>query len=186
MLPDFVVFDGSMDFRPNVDAARWFALEVWPLVREERPEAHFYIVGRNPVPEVQALADTPGVTVTGPVDDMRPWVAGASVYVVPMRMGGGVRLKVLQAMSIGRAIVSTAMGVEGIVARPDEDMLMARTPAEFAAAVLTLLKDPALREKLGKSARELVITRYSWDNLLPTLDSIYKPERGKKSSGKGP
>jgi sugar transferase (PEP-CTERM/EpsH1 system associated) len=173
MAPEALVFDGSMDFRPNVDAARWFASEVWPLVREERPDAHFYIVGRNPVPEVLTLADRPGVTVTGPVDDMRPWVAGASVYVVPMRMGGGVRLKVLQAMSMARPIVSTAMGAEGIAARPGLDMLMSRTPSEFAASVLQLLRNPDMSARLGSSARELVTTRYSWDKLLPTLDSIY-------------
>jgi glycosyltransferase involved in cell wall biosynthesis len=173
MAPEAIVFDGSMDFRPNIDAARWFVSEVLPLVWQERPDAHFYIVGRNPVREVLALADKPGVTVTGPVDDMRPWVAGAAVYVVPMRMGGGVRLKVLQAMSMARPIVSTAMGAEGIAARPGVDMLMSRTPAEFAASVLQLLRDSDMSARLGSSARELVTTRYSWDKLLPELDSIY-------------
>ncbi len=177
MVAESLVFDGTMDFRPNIDAAKWFASQVWPLVRKEHPDAGFYIVGRNPVPEVHALADIPGITVTGPVDDMRPWVAGASVYVVPMRIGGGVRLKVLQAMSMGRAIVSTPMGAEGIQARPGVDMLMARTAAEFAASILHLLDDPEQRRSLGDSARELVTTRYAWDSLLPTLDTIYKPGR---------
>jgi glycosyltransferase involved in cell wall biosynthesis len=104
---------------------------------------------------------------------MRPWVAGASVYVVPMRMGGGVRLKVLQAMSMALPIVATAMGVEGIASRPGVDMLMARTPAEFAASVLQLLRDADLGKKLGESARELVTSRYTWDKLLPVLDDIY-------------
>jgi sugar transferase (PEP-CTERM/EpsH1 system associated) len=176
MVAESLVFDGSMDFRPNVDAVKWFASQVWPLVREQHPDAGFYIVGRNPVPEVQALADIPGITVTGPVDDVRPWVAGASVYVVPIRMGGGVRLKVLQAMSMGKAIVSTPMGAEGIQARPGIDMLMARTAAEFAASVLHLLDDADLRRSLGDSAHEIVTTRYTWDNLLPALDTIYKTE----------
>jgi len=174
MVPESLVFDGSMDFRPNIDAVQWFASEIWPLIRKEHPEACFYIVGRNPVPEVRSLADVQGITVTGPVDDMRPWVAGASVYVVPIRMGGGVRLKVLQAMSMGKAIVSTPMGVEGITARPGVDMLLARTPAEFAASVLHLLDDPDLRRSLGDSSRDLVTTGYAWDTLLPTLDDIYK------------
>jgi sugar transferase (PEP-CTERM/EpsH1 system associated) len=177
MTSEALVFDGSMDFRPNVDAARWFAREVLPLVQEVRPDAHFYIVGRNPVPDVLALADRPGITVTGPVDDMRPWVAGASVYVVPMRMGGGVRLKVLQAMSMAKPIVATAMGVEGIAARPGIDMLMSRTPAEFAASVLQLLDEVEMGKKLGESARELVMSRYTWDKLLPVLDDIYGDER---------
>lgn len=170
---DALVFDGTMDFRPNVDAVLWFASEVWPLVRQERPEAHFYIVGRNPAPEVCALGDKLGVTVTGAVEDTRPWVAGASVYVVPMRMGGGVRLKVLQAMAMARAIVSTQLGAEGITARPGIDMLLARTPAEFAASTLHLLQDPQRRQSLGASARELVTERYAWPKLLPTLDRIY-------------
>lgn len=173
MAAESVVFDGSMDFRPNIDAVRWFVTEVWPQVRAEHPDAQFYIVGRNPVPEVFALAGVPGVTVTGPVDDMRPWVAGASVYVVPMRMGGGVRLKVLQAMSMGRAIVSTPMGAEGIASRPGTDMLISRNPGDFRAAVLQLLDDPVLGDTLGRSARELVTNDYAWDRLLPTLDSIY-------------
>jgi sugar transferase (PEP-CTERM/EpsH1 system associated) len=177
MAPESLVFDGSMDFRPNIDAVKWFASEVWPLIRKEHPEASFYIVGRNPVPEVRSLVDVQGITVTGPVDDVRPWVAGASVYVVPIRMGGGVRLKVLQAMAMGKAIVSTTMGAEGITARPGVDMLLARTPAEFAASVLHLLDDPDLRRSLGESARELVTTRYAWDTLLPALDTIYRSRR---------
>ncbi|MEO8286978.1 MAG: glycosyltransferase family 4 protein [Chloroflexota bacterium] len=176
MVPEALVFDGTMDFRPNVDAVRWFASEVFPIVRAERPDAHFYIVGRNPAPEVLSLADTPGITVAGPVDDMRPWVAGAAVYVVPMRMGGGVRLKVLQAMSMERAIVATPMGAEGIAERPGQDMVVVKAADEFAASVVQLLGDPAQRELYGRSARELVTSRYSWDSLLPILDGIYRKD----------
>jgi polysaccharide biosynthesis protein PslH len=164
---DALVFDGSMDFRPNVDAVFWFAAEVWPLVRAQRPEARFFVVGRNPVPDVRALAASPGITVTGAVDDPRPWVAGATVYVVPMRMGGGVRLKVLQAMAMERAIVSTPMGAEGISAEPGRDLLLARTPRDFAEAALSLLSDLERRSSLGRSARSLVSTRYAWPIILP-------------------
>jgi glycosyltransferase involved in cell wall biosynthesis len=165
-----------MDYRPNVDAAVWFVRNVLPLVRADRPSARFYIVGRNPSPEVASLAALPGVTVTGAVPDTRGWVAGATVYVVPMRMGGGVRLKVLQAMAMGCAIVSTPMGVEGIFLRPNKDAMLARTPIDFALNILTLLHDPAQRAELGTSAHERALDRYTWDKLLPVLDEVYPAE----------
>jgi polysaccharide biosynthesis protein PslH len=130
-------------------------------------------VGRNPAPEVQALVEVPGITVVGPVDDMRQWVAGATVYVVPMRMGGGVRLKVLQAMSMACSIVSTPMGAEGIPVRPGKDMLITFSPAGFAQGVLLLLSDRTRRQALGSSAQSLVTSQYAWSHLLPVLDSIY-------------
>jgi glycosyltransferase involved in cell wall biosynthesis len=151
----------------------WFVKNVLPLVRADRQQVRFYIVGRNPSPEVASLAETPGVTVTGAVPDTRGWVARASAYVVPMRMGGGVRLKVLQAMSMGCAIVSTPMGAEGIFLRPNKDMLLARTPIDFALNILTLLNNPDQRLDLGTSARERALDRYTWDKLLPTLDEVY-------------
>jgi Glycosyltransferase len=171
-----LVFDGTMDYRPNIDAVLWFASEVWPLVRAERPHARFYIVGRNPAPEVLALSEDTGIIVTGAVEDTRPWVAGAEVYVVPMRMGGGVRFKVLQAMSMGCAIVSTPMGAEGIALRPGKDMLITFSPKGFANAILLLMSARDRRRALGQSARELVTSLYSWDSLLPVLDEIYPGE----------
>jgi glycosyltransferase involved in cell wall biosynthesis len=170
---DALVFDGSMDFRPNVDAVTWFASEVWPHIKAERPGAQFFIVGRNPSPAVLSLRNTPGITVTGEVDDPRGWVAGATVYVVPMRMGGGVRLKVLQAMSMGCAIVSTQMGAEGIDVRHDREMLVHRSASDFAQATLSLLADKERRANLGNAARALAASRYSWERLLPVLDRVY-------------
>ena len=170
---DALVFDGTMDFRPNIDAVVWFAKDVLPLIRANRPNARFYIVGRNPSPEVMSLAGLPGVSVIGSVPDTRGWVAAATVYVVPMRMGGGVRLKVLQAMSMGSAIVSTPMGAEGIFMRPNMDVLLARTPIDFALNTLTLLNNPSQRAELGTCARERALDRYTWAGLLPTLDEIY-------------
>ena len=176
-IPDnALVFDGTMDFRPNVDAVLWFAAEVWPLIRAERPESRFYIVGRSPAPEVAALGSTPGITVTGAVDDPRPWVAGATVYVVPMRMGGGVRLKLLQAMAMERAVVSTPMGAEGVAAEHGTHLLVAHTPQAFARATLSLLSDPQRRASLGRSARRLVAGLYSWPTLLPRLDTLYEDD----------
>ena len=170
---DTLVFDGTMDFRPNVDAVLWFASEVWPRIRAERPRARFFIVGRNPSPEVISLGQTAGITVTGAVQDPRPWVASADVYVVPMRMGGGVRLKVLQAMAMGCAVVSTPVGAEGIAVTHNEHLLLASTPSDFVRAILTLLDDPMRRAALGTSARGLVSTRYAWEVLLPMLDKVY-------------
>ncbi len=170
---DALVFDGTMDFRPNGDAVLWFANKVWPLIRADRPNASFYIVGRNPPPSVVALGMRSGITVTGAVADTRGWVAGSTVYVVPMRMGGGVRLKVLQAMAMGCAIVSTPMGADGISARHGTDLLLARSPADFAAATLSLLSDAGLRSRLGGAAHERVAAMYAWDKLLPVLDELY-------------
>ncbi len=173
-LPDgSLVFDGTMDFRPNVDAVVWFVGKVWPLIKAERPETQFFIVGRSPAPQVRALANVPGVTVTGAVEDPRAWVAQASVYVVPMRMGGGVRLKVLQAMAMERAIVSTPMGAEGVAVGRGKEMLLAQSPAAFANATLSLLADPQRRAAIGRAARELVWARYTWSVLLPVLDNVY-------------
>jgi glycosyltransferase involved in cell wall biosynthesis len=168
-----LVFDGSMDFRPNVDAARWMVGEVWPLIRQERPRAQVYIVGRNPSEAVRSLAEEPGIHVTGEVDDTRRWVGAAAVYVVPMRMGGGVRLKVLQAMAMERAIVSTPMGAEGITVHDGGDIVLAARAQDFARAVLDLLSDPERRSALGREARELAVKQYAWEKLLPTLDKLY-------------
>ena len=170
-----VVFDGTMDFRPNVDAVVWFASEVWPLIRAERPGAQFYIVGRNPAQRVRALARVPGITVTGTVEDPRPWVAGATVYVVPLRVGGGTRLKLLQAMAMGCAIVSTPVGAEGVDVQHGRHLLLARTAPDFARAVLALMSDPHRRRWLGTAARHLAVERYAWGVLLPALDALYPP-----------
>ena len=171
--PETLVFDGSMDFRPNVDAVQWFAREVWPLIRAERPDARFYVVGRNPTRDVLALGNRPGITITGTVDDPRSWVAAATVYVVPMRIGGGVRLKVLQAMAMGCALVSTPVGIEGIAVQDGREVMVARSAHSFARGVVTLLAEPQRRATLGHAARELATTRYAWQTLLPVLDQVY-------------
>jgi polysaccharide biosynthesis protein PslH len=162
-----------MDFRPNEDAVLWFAAEIWPLIRIERPDTQFFIVGRSPGPHVEALSAVPGITVTGAVDDPRPYVARATVYVVPMRMGGGVRLKVLQAMAMERAVVATPVGAEGVTAGNGTDLLIAASPQAFAQATLALLSDPTRRAAMGRAAREKVKATYDWSVILPTLDRVY-------------
>ncbi|MGI8587318.1 MAG: glycosyltransferase [Chloroflexia bacterium] len=166
-----LVFDGSMDFRPNVDAVVWFCRECWPRIRAAQPTATFAIVGRNPTQAVRALAELPGVLVTGAVHDTRPWVAAADVYVVPMRIGGGVRLKLLQALAMSRAVVSTPLGAEGVALRPGRDLLLANTATDFSASVLSLLDNPPRRDSLGRSGR-LAVAAYSWERIVPLFASV--------------
>ncbi|HEY1014460.1 MAG TPA: glycosyltransferase, partial [Herpetosiphonaceae bacterium] len=147
--PDLLLFTGTLDFRPNIDALIWFVREVLPLIRRERPGARLRIVGRSPAPAVLALARPGVVEVTGAVPDVRPSFAEAAVYVLPMRMGGGVRLKLLEALAAETPLVSTAMGADGVEGlRHGEHCLLADAPAEFAQAVLGLLRDRAEAARL--------------------------------------
>ncbi len=166
-----VVFDGSMDFRPNVDAVVWFVHEVWPRVRAVAPLAQFGIVGRNPTRRVRALQSERGVVVTGTVPDTRPWVAAASVYVVPMRIGGGVRLKVLQALAMERALVSTTLGCEGVAVSDGVNVRLADDAVLFAQAVTELMRNEAQRQALGRAARQLA-AEYAWEQITPRLEAL--------------
>jgi len=168
-----LVFTGKMDFRPNVDAVIWFCEEVLPLVRREVPGVRFYIVGRSPHRRVLRLAKDPAVTVTGYVDDVRPYIAAASVYVVPLRVGGGTRLKVLEALACGKAIVSTSLGCEGLGLTPGRELVVADTPQEFARQVVELLRNPERREELGQAARRFAEERYDWRLIVPKLERVY-------------
>ncbi|MCL4459984.1 MAG: glycosyltransferase [Chloroflexi bacterium] len=169
----FLVFSGTMDFRPNVDAVTWFCREILPRLRAEVPDLRFYIVGRDPKREVLRLGQIPGVIVSGPVADIRPYVGRAAACVVPMRIGGGVRLKVLEAMALGTPVVSTSLGCEGIEVTPDENVLIANDAAEFAEKVLALLRDPERGRGLGRKARQLVEIKYDWRVLVPRLERFY-------------
>lgn len=168
-----LAFTGKMDFRPNVDAMTWFCGEILPRIRAQVPEACLYIVGQRPTPSVQKLAEQPGVVVTGFVPDVRPYVAAADVYVVPMRMGGGTRLKVLEAMTMGKAVVSTALGCEGYGLTAGREVALAETPEAFAAEVLALLRNLDRRLELGANARAFVVQRYDWGQIAPLLERAY-------------
>ena len=165
-----LVFTAKMDFRPNVDAVLWFVREVLPLVRQRSPETRFWAVGKDPHPRLAPLQGEPGIVVTGWVEDVRPYIAGAGVYVIPLRIGGGTRLKVLEAMAMGQAIVSTALGCEGFPLVADQELVIADEPAEFAAAVLDLLSDAEYRERIGRAARRFAGSRYDWRNIVPRLE----------------
>ncbi len=164
--PRAVVFTGKMDYRPNVDAVLWFLRKVWPRVRREIPDARFYVVGRSPHPRLLAQGNLPGVFITGPVPDVRPYLYAADVFVVPMRVGGGTRLKLLEAMATRRAIVSTPLGAEGYPVKPGVHLLLAESPDEFAGAVVRLLKDAPLRRQLGEGAFAFAKASYDWDHLV--------------------
>lgn len=169
-----LVFTGKMDYRPNVDAVLWFADAVLPLILQQAPDAHFYVVGQQPHARLARLAAHPAVTLTGRVPDVRPYIAGAGVYVVPLRIGGGTRLKVLEAMAMGRPIVSTRLGCDGFAFTDGQEVAFADEPATFAAAVLALLRDPARAAALGRRARQHVEAELGWDAIVPRLEALYR------------
>lgn len=161
------VFTGTMDFRPNVDGILWFAAEVWPSIRSILPDAHCYIVGRHPHRRLDTLREMPGIVITGSVPDTRPYINAAAVYIVPLLVGGGTRLKLLEATSMGKAIVSTTLGAEGF-AHPETAMTLADTPSVFADACIYLAQNAAARANLEERARAYAHA-YDWDVLLPPL-----------------
>jgi polysaccharide biosynthesis protein PslH len=168
-----LVFTGKMDYRPNIDAALWFAEEIMPRVRAQAPASRFIIVGQQPHARLAPLAQRDDVVLTGWVEDVRPYIASAAVYVAPLRMGGGTRLKVLQAMSMARPIVSTTLGCDGLSVQSGREALLADTPEAFAEAVVRLLHDEALCRQLGAQARQLAIAQYDWRRIGPLMEACY-------------
>ena len=168
--PRHLVFTGSMDWIPNEDAMKHFCTDVLPRVRAKEPGVTLSIVGRAPTPAVQRLADISGVEVTGRVDDVRDHVARAAVYVVPIRIGGGTRLKIFEAMAMAKAVVSTTIGAEGLPVTNGRDVVIADEPTQFADSVVMLLRNPARREALEHAARELVVTHYDWAAVAGQLE----------------
>jgi sugar transferase (PEP-CTERM/EpsH1 system associated) len=169
-----LVFTGKMDFRPNVDAVLWFAEDILPLIHEELPGTSLTVVGRDPHRRLAAVRSLPHVTVTGYVDDVRPYVARASVFVVPLKVGGGTRLKLLQAMSMGKAVVSTSLGCEGIKVEHGRHLIVTDDPAGFASAVVELVKDPVRRRELGLAARGQACSQHDWKLITPLLEKVYE------------
>ncbi|MEP7119264.1 MAG: glycosyltransferase, partial [Acidobacteriota bacterium] len=158
-----LIYTGGMNMLANKDAVLHFLDAIWPAIVAQVPDARFFAVGQDPPEELQAVARRdPRVVVTGKVPDIRPYVRQSAVYVVPIRVGGGTRLKVLDAMASGKAIVSTSIGCEGIDVRPGQDLIVADTPETFAAATVALLRDPERRRALGESARQRMESKYAW------------------------
>jgi len=169
-----LVFTGSMDWQPNEDAVLYFCNHILPIIRVKLPEVKFYIVGSNPTDRVLKLSRQKGVIVTGSVEDVRPYVASAAVYVVPLRIGGGTRLKILQALAMKKAVVSTVVGCEGLGLQPDEHLFVADEPRQFAARTIQLIRDPSLRCRLGENGRKLIREKFDWDVIVKDLELEYR------------
>jgi sugar transferase (PEP-CTERM/EpsH1 system associated) len=170
--PHNLVFTGVMNYWPNVDGVTWFCREVLPRVRDRVPDTTFTICGSAPTRQVRALAKFPGVTVTGAVPDVRPYLHRAGVGVIPVRIARGVQNKLLEAMAAGLPTVATTAAWAGLSAEAGRDLLVADAPTAFAASVVRLLRDPGVRDGMGRSARAAVAANYRWDRALARLDEV--------------
>jgi sugar transferase (PEP-CTERM/EpsH1 system associated) len=165
-----LIFTGSMDWLPNEDAMVFFCRDVLPAIRAEEPDVRLTIVGRTPTPAVKKLAEDAGVRVTGRVEDVRPYMKEAAVYIVPLRIGGGTRLKIFEAMAMGKAVVSTTVGAEGLPVTNGEHVMIADEPDGFARAVVHLMRDVERRRQIEAAARALVVERYDWSAVAGELE----------------
>ncbi len=168
-----MVFVGSMDYLPNVDGILWFTQEVLPLIRQKRPDCTLTVVGRKPPREIQAIAEAdPRVKITGTVPDVRPYLWGGAMSIVPLRVGGGTRLKIYESMAAGTPIVSTTIGAEGLEINPPRDIRIGDTAEEFAAQTLALLDSQTQRDAVARAAWELVNAKFSWEKISRDFEHI--------------
>jgi glycosyltransferase involved in cell wall biosynthesis len=168
-----LVFVGSMDWLPNVDGVLYFVREVLPLIRRRRPDCSLAIVGRTPPPKVRELAERdPHIQVTGTVADIRPYLWGSAVSIVPLRIGGGTRLKIYEAMAARIPVVSTTIGAEGLAIHPPHDIRIADTPQDFADRCLELLADASERRRVATAAWEMVNANFSWEHVSRCFEKI--------------
>ena len=170
--PAALVFTGTMDYRPNIEGVCWFVREVWPELKARTPDLTFTIVGRDPVPAVCKLAATPGVTVTGTVPDVRPYLQGATVVVCPLHIARGLQNKVLEAMAMGKAVVASSDALEGIELRVGVEAVQADAPARWRQEIARLLGDKEARDSMGDAARSCVQTKYTWSAQMAPLVSL--------------
>lgn len=164
-IQDHLVFTGSMDWQPNEDAILHFIDAILPAIRRKVPQVSLTVVGRNPSKRLMQAARRADVGVTGTVDDVRPYVVKAAVYVVPLRIGGGTRLKICEALSMGKAVVSTSVGAEGLPLEPGKHLIVADDPERFADEVVALLRDEGRRRALGAAGRQLMEERHAWSRI---------------------
>lgn len=174
-LENAMVFTGSMDWLPNDDAITYFCQEILPLIWERDPGIKMYVVGKSPSAAVKELAaKDKRVIVTGRVDDVRPFIAKSKVFVVPLRVGGGTRLKILEAMAMGKAVVSTSIGAEGIMYTSEKNIRLADTPEDFAQKTVETINDPNKVKALGKHGHDLVLEQYDWNVVGRQLRHFYR------------
>ncbi len=180
-----IVFVGAMDWLPNHDAMLYFLEDIFPLIKKEEPDVKFVIVGRNPAPKLKKLVDQyPDVEITGWVEDTRPYVQESAVFIVPIRIGGGTRMKIYEAMAMEKAIVSTRVGAEGLPLTDREHIYLEDEPEEFARAVLKLLRDEEVRQKIGKQARQYVYENFRWEKVADVFADICESVVKQRSSAK--
>ncbi|MEJ7606468.1 MAG: glycosyltransferase [Bryobacteraceae bacterium] len=173
-----LVFVGSMDWMPNIDGMSWFVDEILPLIRRRKPDCSVAIVGRTPVPKVQKMAHLdPLITVTGTVPDVRPYMWGSRISIVPLRIGGGTRLKIYEAMAARVPVVSTTVGAEGLETHSGRNIWLADTPQEFAERCVELLNSAGQRKALAGEAWQMVADRYSWDSVTQEFEEILNSAR---------
>ena len=169
-IPDRLVFLGSMDWMPNIDGMKWFVESVYPKIREVRPQVSLDIVGRRLGPEIRIFAENDSsITVHADVPDVRPYIAQCDLFIVPLRIGGGSRIKIYEAMAMNRPVVSTTIGAEGLPLVPNHDIAIGDTPAEYAEQVVSLLEDPVRKQTVSQSGYELVTQNYQWKNVAIRL-----------------
>lgn len=168
-----ILFVGSMDYYPNIEAALHFGRRVWPRIRARFPDLRFTVVGTNPTPPVLSLREHAGIEVTGMVPDVKPYYAEALAAVAPLRTGGGTRLKILEAMAAGTPVISTTLGAEGLAVTPDRDILIADDDPQWENRISGLLHNKEWGGNIAAAARELVLQRYDWKVLGDTLAETY-------------
>jgi sugar transferase (PEP-CTERM/EpsH1 system associated) len=168
------VFVGALDYLPNIDGAVWFCREIWPEIHRRHSQAKIAVVGRRPAAAVRRLAGLPGVDVIGPVPDVRPYYAQAAVVVAPLRIARGVQNKLLEALAMGKAAVATPQALKALKAEPGVHLLAAESAREWQEAILLLLNDPALRQRLGSAGRRFVEENHHWDKCLEPLSYLLK------------
>lgn len=174
---DRIVFVGSMDYHANISGVKHFVGEILPLIRKRLPNVVTYVVGKNPPAEVRELSSD-AVVVTGAVPDVRPYVESAAVVVVPLLVGGGTRLKILESMAMGRPTVSTTVGAEGLSVRDGDTVALADDPSEFADRVVALIEDPVSADAMGARAREYVVRNYDWRGIVGRIAESYHAASG--------
>jgi polysaccharide biosynthesis protein PslH len=183
---DQVVFTGTMDYAPNVTAAHSLAREVLPRVRRQHPRATLVLAGRQPAPSVRALASLPGVTVTGEVPDIRPWLVGSQVFAAPMTSGTGIKNKVLEAMACGLPCVASPLALQGLEVAADRQVVVADDVDATAAAIGRILDDPRRAERLGQEARRYVEEHHSWARVGAEHLRLYDEVVRAAAAGSGP